>query len=102
MAKRQGRMAALAPRHAATESVCKAESPQRVMSKHIEDYDTCAMTPEQREIAAALYATGFYEGRPLYEPNEYFMRHNLLTNTLPICGREVIVLKDPFGFRFTY
>ena len=101
MAKIQRRQAARLPHHAATETPPEADCPI-VLSADINDYNTDDMTAEQREVAAALLATGYYKGCPRYEPDAYYMRHNLLTNTISVCGKKVITLKGRLGFKFYF
>lgn len=99
--KLQKRRAAGLPDHAATETLSQVDCPSK-LSADINDYDTGKMTSKQRQVAIALFATGYYKGWPRYEPDAYYMRHNLLTNTVSVCGKAVIVLKDRLGFKFYF
>lgn len=69
IAKLQRQRAAGLPNHATTETPRKTGSPLG-LSTDINDYDTSRMTTQQREVAAALFATGFFKGYPRYEPDE--------------------------------
>lgn len=88
-----------------TNIICSVPSDKDVIypikTSNINDYDISDLTPQQIEIAKKLMEIG-YKGQPYFNDDKDFLNRNLFSHTYYLHDREVIAVKDNFGFRFSF